>query len=616
MFRTYRLAILIGLLGLLGLTVVGLVLTRQGARRSPLENRAESSGTGQPSLVDNQPLVAARKLGGLAVTPEEQRFAEQALQLADQDVDLAFSIALRDVAEHSISLTPEGRVLQGRVKEAEAQVKSDKDEVALLTKQVAKAREDQKESLGVKLEQAQALLAFDQDELADAQRDLARAGGDEHSRLQRLLDEHERSLAHVSANGPSTSAANIGQAAKGKWDARSLVAEFPDWMQLREEQKELGEAQRDAMARAKESAQNHNSLEREMKEKASKKAAPAPQGTAAIAAAKGLNQAPAAGVTTAPRDLADLDKRIETEQKLGNVYRSWAALVGERELASVHRLIQSAFWIASILLLLLLADQLVNRYELNADRKRLFTARSVLRFTVRALGVVLILLVIFGPPSQPATVLALAGAGLTVALRDFIVGFFGWFVLMGRNGVRPGDWVEINGVQGKVIEVGLLHTVILETGNWTDAGHPTGRKVTFVNSFAIERHYFNFSTAGQWLWDEVQIGLPSGTNPYPIVEAIQKIVTERTDANARLAEQEWRRATTASGLHTFSAAPAISVRPTWSGVNVIVRYITRADERDDLRALLYRAVFDFLLGKNAPQPLSEGQVRGAAPSLG
>jgi len=25
---------------------------------------------------------------------------------------------------------------------------------------------------------------------------------------------------------------------------------------------------------------------------------------------------------------------------------------------------------------------------------------------------------------------ALAGAGLTVALKDFIVGFFGWFVLM------------------------------------------------------------------------------------------------------------------------------------------------------------------------------------------
>jgi hypothetical protein len=43
---------------------------------------------------------------------------------------------------------------------------------------------------------------------------------------------------------------------------------------------------------------------------------------------------------------------------------------------------------------------------------------------INALG--LILLVIFGPPRQLGTILGLAGAGLTVALKDFIVSFFGW----------------------------------------------------------------------------------------------------------------------------------------------------------------------------------------------
>jgi hypothetical protein len=28
-----------------------------------------------------------------------------------------------------------------------------------------------------------------------------------------------------------------------------------------------------------------------------------------------------------------------------------------------------------------------------------------------------------------------------------------------------------------------------------------GRRVTFTNNFAVEGHYFNFSTSGQWLWD-------------------------------------------------------------------------------------------------------------------
>src|SRR5919197_5435275 len=117
--------------------------------------------------------------------------------------------------------------------------------------------------------------------------------------------------------------------------------------------------------------------------------------------------------------------------------------------------------------------------------------RFVARFAVQVVALGLILLVIFGAPNQASTLLGLAGAGLTVALKDFIVAFFGWFILMGRNGIRVGDWVEIKGVGGEVAEIGLLHTVLLETGSWSDAGHPTGRRVSFVNSFAIEAHYFN-----------------------------------------------------------------------------------------------------------------------------
>jgi small-conductance mechanosensitive channel len=207
--------------------------------------------------------------------------------------------------------------------------------------------------------------------------------------------------------------------------------------------------------------------------------------------------------------------------------------------------------------------------------------------------VLLILLVIFGRPTQLGTFLGLAGAGLTVALKDFIIGFFGWFVLMGKNGIRLGDWVEINGVTGEVVELGMFHTVLLETGNWTDSGHPTGRRVTFTNSFAVEGHYFNFSTSGQWLWDELQIVLPAGQNPYPVVEAIQKIVLEATSENARQAEHEWKSAAKSRDVKV-SAAPAINVKPIIGGVEISVRYVTRANERSVLRAKLNHAAVDLL----------------------
>src|SRR5262249_38209532 len=127
-------------------------------------------------------------------------------------------------------------------------------------------------------------------------------------------------------------------------------------------------------------------------------------------------------------------------------------------------------------------------------------------------------------------------------------------------------------------------------------GHPTGRKVSFVNSFAIEGHYFNFSTSGQWLWDEIEVQVPESAEPYAMAEAIQKIAADETTNNAKLAESEWNRVIAG---RAFSAAPALSVRPSGGGVTVLLRYITRANERFEVRARLYRAIVELLHRQNA-----------------
>jgi hypothetical protein len=125
--------------------------------------------------------------------------------------------------------------------------------------------------------------------------------------------------------------------------------------------------------------------------------------------------------------------------------------------------------------------------------------------------------------------------------------------------------------------------------------------VTFVNSFAIEGHYFNFSTSGQWLWDEIQVQVPADKNPYAIAEEIQKLAAAETQANVQLAEQEWQRVTPSYAKKSFSAAPALSVRPAGSGVEVRVRYITRANERHEVRGRLYRGVLALLHDEKIPE---------------
>ena len=55
-------------------------------------------------------------------------------------------------------------------------------------------------------------------------------------------------------------------------------------------------------------------------------------------------------------------------------------------------------------------------------------------------------------------------------------------------------------------------------------------------------------------------------------------------------------------MKALSAAPAINVKPVIGGIEVAVRYITRANERYQLRAQLYQAAVDLLGGKNVAGP--------------
>jgi small-conductance mechanosensitive channel len=199
-------------------------------------------------------------------------------------------------------------------------------------------------------------------------------------------------------------------------------------------------------------------------------------------------------------------------------------------------------------------------------------------------------------PRQMPTIIGFATAGLTVVFQDFILAFCGWFVLMGRNGIRARDWVEIEGVFGEVVQLGLFRTWLLETGNWTAHGHPTGRKISFLNSYAIRGKYFNFSTVGQWMWDEIKVTIPPGAEIHPLIKKIYEDLVKVTEADAKMAEAEWKRVTHEEGSPQFSAMPSVNLRPAGAGVDVVIRYITGAGVRVETRNRLYAMIVELIQG--------------------
>ena len=591
-------------------TIYGVVRTGRDDGAGALRKSKVVGAAGGP-LVDQTELQTAQKLAQLADKPDEQELSKEAIRLVDHELDLAFEGARREIAAHPPALSTKAQEIEARLDKAQSLQKADQALVEQLTAAEAKVSGKAKDALDDRLAEAKARLESDEDEVDDATQDLNRAGGDAKARLEKLDEEHKAASAEVDKG--------VQKYPEAQPDQFGLVHQYAQWSWLHQKQLALAQARQAAETAATALTSRHNALDAQIE--AAKQASPdlaghVKKGVTASDASVGAKAGAGAGqsrsheessaavarmkrIVADQKGLPNLDRRADYERQLAAVYSEWSELVSVRQRAVLHRALQGLLIIIAIGLVGIFFEGWLGKLlgKTKLDRRQVETLRTVTRVSVQVGAVLLILLVILGLPGQLGTFLGLAGAGLTVALKDFIVGFIGWLVLMGKNGIRLGDWVEINGVTGEVVELGMFHTVLLETGNWTDSGHPTGRRVTFTNSFAIEGHYFNFSTSGQWLWDELQVVLPAGQDPYPMMDAIQKQVQEATSNSAKEAEREWLGATGSRDMRAISVAPAISVKPVVGGIEVAVRYITKANERYELRSKLYQAIVKMLGGK-------------------
>ncbi|HUD57331.1 MAG TPA: mechanosensitive ion channel domain-containing protein [Terracidiphilus sp.] len=603
-----RTILLVALSALLVLCLVFLWTTR-GAMENLSFLRQQGGSAGPPSakktLVDVSIWQTAQALAAVAVTAEETEFARDAERLADHEVDQAFASALRQArlrAEHR-TLSGEAAALAQKVAQLQQLIAQDQSLVKSLTPasnapaNASKSDAPDDGATGDDLDVAKAQLGLDTDELADAQEDLARASGDDSAQIQQELAAHEASMrAYDNASQATAQIASISEKQHG-----TLAGRVRAWFSQLDRYKSIQQAEQKAQQDAAALTSQHNALESQTNAAGAASANGASDHASKLAGLKDRS---------AERQILSIyDDRIQTNKQLATVYGKWANQVLVQHSIVLHLILRSLALIVFILICMVVCDALVRKLmsRPSLDRKQTQTLRNILVLGIQVVGAVLILLVIFGTPEQTPTILGLVTAALTVALQDFIVAFLGWFVLVGKSGIHVGDWVEINGVGGEVTNVGLFRTSLLETGTLEDKGHPTGRRTTFMNSFAIRGQFFNFSTSGQWMWDEISVTLPASEELTNMVERIHQVVLEETQENAHLAETEWKRIAHGIGMSRFSAEPVVNLRPSSSGIGIQVRYVTRASERFELRNRLYERVVELLRQPGKPDA-PEGKV--------
>lgn len=522
--------------------------------------------------VDQGPYNTARNLYAHATTPRELAFASEALRISDDEIKQAFDTSTRELDLNPPTLiTEEQKLAANRVARLKQQAQEDASQISDLEKQQS-VRTSDSGSISERLDVLNAQQALDNIDIEDAQLDLDRAGGSPESKVKREREQYD-ALEQTPRRKPVESLETAD-------NLRSLRGQIQAFLFLAQLQKSLRNAKDESHKGTIELPAEHETFEHSN------------LSTDPVREARIKNV------------LVDLDRRDVDFDKLETIYTDWDALVSQRR-NSVGWIILATF---ALIVLVLVAARAVAMWgrkvfpDLTDDRTRLRHVRVPIALFVQIVGAVIVFVIIFGRPAQISTMIGLFGAGLAVVMKDFIVAFCGSFVLMGKNGMRKRDWVEIEGVTGEVIDVGLLRTVLLEAGNWTDSGHPTGRKVAIVNSFAIEGHYFNFTTSGQWLWDELHVSVPlaDADKVRDVMDDIRSKAAELIKGDAETAKADWEYATRSYGPCDFPPASSVYLRPDSSGLQIVVRYITHAAGRYERRAQVTKLILDTMYQRRVP----------------
>jgi len=601
-----RTVIVLVMLIVLAVTLTGAFLTRGVMADLPFLQARKGSWTGAYvplGIVDQRPWQTAATLAALAQSAEEKKLARDAERLADHEIDQAFSQSLRQASLAQPKLSDKALALQKRVNELQETVRNDEARIAALSAAAA-AKSAGTISNGSDLEIAKAQLGLDQAELADSIEDLARESGDQRLKLQQELAARQAAMKQYKDRASE----DDGQTAVVSAEQyRTLAQQLSTWRSLRNRKQLVAQAEQ----LAKDDVAALTADRERVKAEAASLAAK-PVGESGSERIERLQR-----ISAQQNILSILNDRVGAQQQLVALYGRWGQQVELQQKIVIHLILQSLAFIAAICIVVILAGwglQLALQKVVHDPRQKQ-TLKTVLNLGTQLVGLFLILLIIFGVPRQMPTILGLVTAGLTVVFQDFILAFCGWFVLMGPNGVRVRDWVEIDGVGGEVVQLGLFRTWLLETGNWTAHGHPTGRRVSFLNGYAIRGKYFNFSTVGQWMWDEIKVSIPPGTSIHPLLKSIYESTVKITEADGKIAEAEWKRVTHEEGSPQFSAMPSVNLRPAGAGVDIVIRYITRAGVRVETRNRLFAVIVELMQGESKENrnfaPLSaRGSLKG------
>ncbi len=246
------------------------------------------------------------------------------------------------------------------------------------------------------------------------------------------------------------------------------------------------------------------------------------------------------------------------------------------------------------LLVILVITRLVNRSVARYVSSN--TVRYRLRKFVIFLGYLTMFLFIASVYSdrlgQFTVAFGVAGAGIAFALQEVIASVAGWLAVSVGGFYSPGDRIQLGGITGDVIDIGILRTTVMECGQWVKGDQYNGRIVRIANSFVFKEPVFNYSGDFPFLWDEIMVPIKYGSDYRLARELIERVAEEVVADYARTAETAWKIVVKKFLIEDARVAPAVTMAANENWIEFTLRYVVDYKARRSTKDKLFTRVLE------------------------
>lgn len=253
----------------------------------------------------------------------------------------------------------------------------------------------------------------------------------------------------------------------------------------------------------------------------------------------------------------------------------------------------------------LLHKAAVRHFHDNATR---YQANKAVTFIGYLAAIVLVALVFSDKLGGLTVAFGVAGAGVAFALQEVIASIAGWVAVSFGGFYRVGDRVQLGGIKGDVIDVGVLRTTIMQIGEWVNADQYNGRIVRVANSFVFKEPVFNYSGEFPFLWDEIMLPVKYGSDYHAARELIARVAEEVVGEFAQGAEQAWEPMTHRYLIEKASVKPMVTMAANQNWIEFTLRFVVDYKARRSTKDRLFTRLLEEI-------DKSEGRIGIAASTL-